>query len=417
MLKETMMSTARDLPRLKKAVGDLAILGGTPAFENALHVGRPNIGDRQKFIERVDDILDRRWLTNGGHYVGEFERRVAEIVGVKHCIAVCNATVGLEIAIRALELKDEVIVPSFTFVATAHVLQWQGIVPVFCDIDPHTHTLDPKKVEQLITPQTTGIMPVHLWGRPSDIDGLTEIAQRRGLKLLFDSAHAFGSSYQGRMIGNFGNVEVFSFHATKFLNSLEGGAVVTSDSELAHKIQLMKNFGFTSYDKTDHIGINGKMNEVSAAMGLTNLESMDEFIEVNRLNHQRYAKELASLKGLRLLAYDENERANYQYVVLEIDEREAGISRDLVLQILHAENVLARRYFYPGCHRMEPYNSLFPNANQVLPQTERVAARVITLPTGQSVTPEIIRTVCDLIHVAFENGNEIRALLQEKPAA
>lgn len=402
---------------IKQTPGDLAIFGGRPAFENALHVGRPNIGNQEKFVERVNDILGRRWLTNGGYYVSEFERHIAKTTGVRHCIAMCNATVGLEIAIRALGLSQEVIVPSFTFVATAHALQWQGIVPVFCDIDAKTHSLDPDKVEQMITPQTTGIMAVHLWGRPCNIRSLTEISERRGLKLLFDSAHAFGCSYQGRMIGNFGDAEVFSFHATKFLNSLEGGAVVTNDEELAQKIRLMKNFGFTTYDKTDHIGINGKMNEVSAAMGLTNLESLNEFIEINHRNYQLYAEGLKGLKGLSLLAYDETERHNYQYVVLEIDEQRAGITRDQLMEILHAENILARRYFYPGCHRMEPYDSLYPNAHLMLPQTERLTTRVITLPNGQSITPEIIAIICDLIRVAIENGNEIRKRLQDKPAA
>ncbi len=231
-----------------------------------------------------------------------------------------------------------------------------------------------EKVEALITAKTTGIIAVHLWGRPCDIDGLTEIARRRGLKLLFDSAHAFGCSYGGRMIGSFGDAEVFSFHATKFLNSLEGGAVTTNDSELAEKLRLMRNFGFTTYDKTQSIGVNGKMNEVSAAMGLTNMESMDEFIAINRGHYKQYQDQLAGLDGVSFALYDEQERSNYQYVVVEIDASKTGIDRDELLTILHAENVLARRYFYPGCHRMEPYRTLYPDAHLSLPQTEYLAA-------------------------------------------
>jgi dTDP-4-amino-4,6-dideoxygalactose transaminase len=409
------MSTAtHERDSLKRTASDLAIFGGTPGFPDALHVGQPNIGNRQRFSERVDDILDRRWLTNGGSYVTEFEQRIAETVDVAHCVAMCNATVGLEIAIRALGLKSEVIVPSFTFVATAHALQWQEITPVFCDIDPQTHSLDPKRVEEMITPETTGIIAVHLWGRPCNIDLLTEIATRRGLKLLFDSAHAIGSSYQGRMIGSFGNAEVFSFHATKFLNSLEGGAVVTNDPELAQKLRLMRNFGFTSYDQTDCLGVNGKMNEVSAAMGLTNLESMGEFVAINRRNHDYYKEQLAGLEGVNFVAYDDQERSNYQYVVLEIDESNTVVTRDQLMQILHAENVLARRYFYPGCHRMEPYRSLYPDAHLSLPQTEYVAARVLTLPTGQSITPEIICRVCALIRLVLDNAADVRDLLAER---
>lgn len=393
-------------------VNELAIFGGTPAFKNPLHVGQPNIGDRQEFAKRVDDILDRRWLTNGGFYVEQFERRIAEIIDVAHCVAMCNATVGLEIAIRALGLKDEVIVPSFTFIATAHALQWQEITPVFCDIDPRTHSLDPKCVEELITDRTTGIIAVNLWGRPCDIDSLSEIARRRNLKLLFDSAHAFGASYKGRMIGSFGDAEVFSFHATKFLNSLEGGAVVTNDTELAQKLRLMRNFGFTSYDRTDSIGVNGKLNEVSAAMGLTNLDSMEEFIASNRRHYRQYQDQLAGVDGVSFAAYDEAERSNYQYVVLEIDESKTIVTRDQLLQILHAENVLARRYFYPGCHRMQPYRMLY--AGLSLPNTDYVAARVLTLPTGQAITPDIIRDVSAIIRMVLDNATEVRKLLEER---
>ena len=401
----------------KSAVDDLAIFGGTPAFRNDLHVGQPNIGNREKFTAQINDILDRRWLTNGGAYVTEFEKRIASTINVEHVVAMCNATVGLEIAIRALGLTGEVIIPSFTFVATANALQWLGIKPVFCDIDPRTHSLDPAKVKQLITRDTTGIIGVHLWGKPCDIDGLSEVARRHELKLLFDSAHAFGCSYNGRMIGNFGDAEVFSFHATKFLNSLEGGAVVTNNGELAHKLRLMRNFGFTSYDRTDSIGVNGKMNEVSAAMGLTNLDSMDEFIAINRRHYKQYRDHLAGFAGISFLPYDDNDRSNYQYVVLEIDESKAGLTRDELLQILHAERVLARRYFYPGCHKMEPYKSLYPDAGRSLPQTESVAARVMTLPTGQAITPEIIRGVCAIIGTVLENATEVRKRLEERPPA
>jgi dTDP-4-amino-4,6-dideoxygalactose transaminase len=397
----------------KSTLGELAIFGGTPAFEHALHVGRPNIGDRARMLERVNHILGSRWLSNGGPCEREFERRIAETVGVEHCVAMCNATVALEIAIRALGMKGEVIVPSFTFIATAHALQWQEITPVFCDVDPRTHTLDPRRVEELITPRTTGIIPVHVWGRACDTDALAGIAGRRGLKLLYDSAHAFGCSHQGRMIGGFGDAEVFSFHATKFLNSLEGGAVVTNDAALAERVRLMKNFGFTYYDQTDYVGTNGKLNEVSAAMGLTNLESMDEFIAVNQRNYQRYRDELAGLAGVRLIDYDATEKHNYQYVVLEIDEDETGVTRDQLAKVLHAENVLARRYFYPGCHQMEPYRSYFPHAGLLLPETESLTRRVLCLPTGTGVSEAEIGGICRIVRQVLENGAEVRRRMAE----
>jgi dTDP-4-amino-4,6-dideoxygalactose transaminase len=397
------------------AVERLAILGGTPAFDQKLHVGRPNIGNRERLLERINDILDSRWLTNSGVYEQELERRVAEIVGVKHCVATCNATIALELAIRALDLKGEVIVPSFTFIATAHSLQWQEITPVFCDIEPRTYTLDPSAIEQMLTPRTTGIIGVHLWGRPCDIDALTEIAQRHKLKLLFDSAHAFGCSHNGRTIGGFGNAEVLSFHATKFLNAFEGGAVVTNDDELATRIRLMKNFGFDGYhEEVIYIGTNGKMTEVSAAMGLTSLESMDEFVATNRRNYEEYRKNLLGTPGVRLLPYDESEKCNYQYIVIELEENVAQISRDELIKVLWAENVLARRYFYPGCHRAEPYRSYYPHAGLMLPVTEKLVNKVLLLPTGTAIGPNEISIVCQIIRLAIANSTNVRLQLHRE---
>lgn len=393
---------------MKRLVEDLAIFGGVPCFSDELHVGRPNIGNRERLHQRIDDLLDRRWLTNNGRYVQTFERRVEELVGVKHCIAMCNGTIALEIAIRASGLSGEVIIPSFTFVATAHALQWQEITPVFCDIDPRTHHIDPLQVEKMITPRTTGIIGVHLWGRACDVEGLMDIARRRNLKVLFDAAHAFGCSYRGQRIGNFGDAEVFSFHATKFLNSFEGGAVVTNDDDLARKIRLMQNFGFVDYDNVGYIGTNGKMNEVSAAMALTSLESMDTFTGINHRHYQQYRRELASITGLDVMAYDESEQSNYQYVVITVDEDTACMSRDQLMKILWAENILARRYFFPGCHRMEPYRSYFPHAGLLLKHTDRLGRRVLCLPTGTAVTSQDIDRVCQLIRFVTSHGHDIK---------
>ncbi|MBI5965710.1 MAG: aminotransferase class I/II-fold pyridoxal phosphate-dependent enzyme [Chloroflexi bacterium] len=400
---------------MKTTIEDLAILAGASAFAMPLHVGRPNIGDRTRLFERINDLLDRRWLTNYGPFVQEFEQRLAEFLGVRHCVAMCNATVALEIVTRALGFQGEVIVPSFTFIATAHALQWQEITPVFCDVDPSTHNLDPAKVEAMITPHTTGIIGVHVWGRPCNIEALSEIAARRGLKLIFDAAHAFGNSYKGRMIGNFGAAEVFSFHATKFFNTFEGGAVATNDDDLAAKMRLMKNFGFAGHDTVIHVGTNGKMSEISAAMGLTGLESLDEVIAVNRRNHQAYSVGLQDIPGLQLLAYNDNERCNYQYVIIEVNQKAAGIDRDELVRVLHAENVLARRYFYPGCHEMEPYRSHFPHAGLLLPETEQLTKRVMSLPTGTAVGPHEIDTVCAIIRLAVTHSQELHRRLIPEP--
>jgi len=395
----------------RDSIDRLAVFGGTPAFGEELHVGRPNIGNRERLMERLNDVLDRKWLTNGGPYVQQFERRIAEMMGTKHCIAMCNATVALEVTIRAAGLAGEVIVPSFTFVATAHALQWQEIQPVFCDVDPRTHNLDPGRVEEMITPRTTGIIGVHLWGRTCEVAALTAIARKRRLKLLFDAAHAFGCSHEGQMVGSFGDAEVFSFHATKFLNSFEGGAVTTNDDELADRIRLMHKFGFAGYDNVVCVGTNGKMSEASAAMGLTGLESLEEFIAVNYSNYKQYQYELRGIPGVCLVTYDETEKCNYQYIIVEIDEHAAGLSRDQLVEILQAENVLARRYFYPGCHQMEPYRSHFPHAGLLLPETERLTQQVMSLPTGTAVGSEEIATICAILRLVVADGREVASRL------
>ncbi len=397
---------------MKTRPEDLAIFGAQPVFDQPLHVGRPEIGDRDALMARIEDILDRRWFTNDGPYVRQLEQRIAGHVGARNCVAVCNGTVGLEIASRALGLAGEVIVPSFTFVATVHALTWQGITPVFCDIDPQTHNLSPAAVEAAITPSTTGVVGVHVWGRPCPVDELTDIASRHRLRLLFDSAHAFSCSHGGRMIGTFGDAEVFSFHATKFVQAFEGGAIVTDDDELANTMRLMRNFGFAGYDNVIHLGVNGKMSEVSAAMAITAVDNIDGLISKNRENYEVYRKGLQETPGYQLVEFPTNERCNYQYVVVEVSERDTGISRDHLLQILHDENVLARRYFFPGCHRMGPYLAPDGAPRTRLPATDAVCKKVLVLPTGGQITPAEIDCVCSILRLASEHGTEIVGRLE-----
>lgn len=391
----------------------LAILGSKARFSEPLHVGRPNLGDREAMLRRVNEIFDRRWFTNDGPLVKEFEGRIQQLVGVKHCVAMCNATIALEIAIRALELRGEVIVPAYTFIATAHALQWQEITPVFADMNSATHNLAPETIERLITPRTTGIIGVHVWGRPCATEAIESIAAKHKLKVMYDAAHAFGCSHQGKMIGNFGACEVFSFHATKFINCFEGGAVVTNDDTLAAKLRLMRNFGFAGYDKVIYPGTNGKLTEVCAAMGLTSLEAMEEIIAANRRNYEAYRDGLKGMPGISLKEYDSGERRNYQYIVVEVDESKATLNRDELVAVLQAENVLARKYFWPCCHRMEPYKSFYPNAHLLLPRTEKMAAQIMVLPTGQAVAVEDIEKVCAIICSAMRLCGKVKQRLKQ----
>jgi dTDP-4-amino-4,6-dideoxygalactose transaminase len=392
---------------LKTAYPNLAVFGYPPAFPEKILIGTPNLPDEEVFRSYLQRAFARKWLTNQGPLVLELEERLACLCGVQHCLAVNNATIGLQIAARALGLSGEVIVPSFTFIATPHVLAWQGITPVFADIDPQTHTLDPAQVAKCITPSTSGILPVHVWGRPCAITELEAIAQQHGLRLLFDAAHAFGCSYHGQMIGGFGDAEVFSFHATKFFNTFEGGAILTDDTSLAETMASLRNFGYTGMDEVNYVGLNGKMSEASAAMGLSLLDRLDELVATNRRNYHLYRAGLAGIPGLKLIEIDETEKHNYQYMVVEVDQHEAQISRDGLMKALQAENIYTRRYFYPGCHRTHVYSSGDPTGGRELPVTEQVAERVFALPTGAAVTPDAIEQICQLVRLIVAYGEAV----------
>lgn len=363
----------------------------------ALFVGRPNIGDRELFDQLVREIFERRWFTNYGQLVQELETRLAEFLGVRNCIVVCNATVGMQLVCHALDLTGEVIVPAFTFVATPHAAQWERLRIVFADARRDNHLIDPEKIEALITPQTSAIFGVHVWGQPCDTAAIESIAQRHGLKVMYDAAHALACRHRGKMIGNFGDCEVFSFHATKFFNTFEGGAITTNDDALAQKIRLMTNFGFAKLDHVVHLGTNAKMTEVCAAMGLACLARIDDFLTVYQSNYELYRRLLADFPGLKMLHYESLEGTNWQYIVVEVDSEACGLSRDAIVNGLREANILARRYFHPGCHRMEPYRTLYPEQLDRLPITDELCSKVMCLPTGTAVSAADIHRVCDTI--------------------
>lgn len=373
----------------------LAIFGGEPMFEEPLHVGRPNLAQTSDILDMFAGILESKWLTNDGGWVHRLETDIKRYLGVKHCIAVANGTLGLEIAARALMPKrGHVIVPSFTFIATPNALAWQGYKPVFADINPMTHVFDPAGLETRITGDVVGILGVHTWGTPCEIEALTAIAVNHRLPLFFDAAHAFGCTYKNRSIGNFGRCEVFSFHATKFFNTAEGGAITTNDARLARRLRELRNFGFAGdgSQTTTCVGINAKMSEFHAALGVMNLMKIRSFIDRNRTNYRRYWYNLRN-SGVRVYSHGSQatHRGNFQYVVVEL--LSGKLSADILVKILRAENVLARRYFSPPCHRVAPHN----REGYYLPVTEAVSNRVVVLPTGMSLTRQDVDKVCELI--------------------
>lgn len=385
----------------------LAIFGNQPHYSDPLHVGRPNIGNHDQILEDLKDILNRRWLSNQGVYEKRFEEELKSRLGVKHCVAVSNCTMGLIIAIKAAELSGEVIMPAFTFPGTAHALNFLGITPVFCDIDPTTYQMDVSSIESLITPSTTGILAVHLFGRICDIGALEEITQRHQLKLIVDAAEAMGCSPPDRAIGGDGDAVIFSFHATKVMNSYEGGVIATNNDKIAESARFMRNFGFDGVGNVTRAGINAKMSEPSAAMGLNSLKFLDSFIETNRNNYFHYEQILGNIPGIIIRSHDMSMESNYHYVIIEVENQKFGITRDNLMAVLIAENILARSYFHPGCHRIEPYRSQARNFK--LPNTDRIAESVLALPTGTSVTKSDIEFIGRVIETASQNGPEIMA--------
>jgi dTDP-4-amino-4,6-dideoxygalactose transaminase len=389
----------------------LAILNNPPAFSEPVHVGYPLVepGLKKLFYEHVDKMFERNWFTNDGPLVHKLEEEIARRHNVKHCIAVNNATLGLLLVLRAMELKGEVILPSFTFVATAHAVWWQGLTPVFCDIEPEGLMIDPARVEALISPDTCALIGVHLFGNLCKAGALESIAERNNLHLVFDAAHAFECSSGERMVGSFGDAEVLSFHATKFFSTTEGGAILTNDGQLAERLRLLRNFGFKDYDEVGFLGINAKMAEPSAAMGLASLPYLNDrrlrLAETLRL----YIEKLQNLPGLKIVPLIAEGKSNYHYFVVLIDKDEFSIDRDTLYKVLWQENVMARRYFYPGCHRMEPYVSNLQIDKKQLKMTELICEQVICLPTNLNQPEQMTSVITDIIREAHHSAEEIKA--------
>ena len=395
----------------KSGLSDLARFGGSPATARPLHVNRPNAGDRQVFDKLVDGIWDTRWFTNAGPLVDRFEAELAAFLQVDHVVVMASGTAALDVLIRALDLAGEVILPSYTFISSPHVLMRAGLRPVFCDIEPAHWNIDPAACEAVITNQSSAILATHVWGRAADIETLQGIATRHGLALIFDTAHGFGCTHKGRRLGRFGDAEVFSFQANKAFHCGEGGAVSTNDAALAARLRRERSFGFVAFDEVAGTGTNAKLPELSAALGLTNLAAFPDHVARARAVWQRYADNLAGLPGFALQAYGGNETYNHQYVAGLIAP-DTALSRDQIIDILHAEGVLARRYFYPGCHGMKPYDSLYPGLKQSLTVTEDISKRVLVLPGGAAISDDEIDLVCDLMRLIMDQAPAIATRLR-----
>lgn len=366
-------------------------------FEQPIYVTRPILPDVDEFIHKLRDIWDAKWLTNNGPQHALLEEKIRSYLKVQYISLFNNGTIALITAIRSLRLYGEVITTPFTFPATPHVLTWNNIRPIFCDIDPVTMNIDPKKIESMITPQTTGILAVHVFGTPCDVEAIQQVADRYGLKVVYDAAHAFGVEIDGRGIGTFGDISMFSFHATKLFHTAEGGAWAFNDRNLKQRIDLLRNFGIKNEEEVIMPGINGKMNEIQAALGLVLLGQVEE----ERLKRQRlieaYRALLKDVEGIHVNNALPGIKNSCQYFVIRIEEKRFGISRDEVYERFKQYNVFTRKYFYPLCSDYTCYRQLPSSAPGNLPVAHAVVQEVLSMPLYGGLSLDDVERLCAIL--------------------
>lgn len=377
-------------------------------FPNPIYVTRPILPDLGRLETRLHDVWNSAKLTNRGNQHRELEERLRHYLKVPAISLFNNGTIALIVGCQALRLSGEVITTPFTFPATPHVLNWNGIRPIFCDIDPKTLTIDAMRIESLITPQTTAILAVHVFGNPCDVAGIQEVADRYGLKVVYDAAHAFGTEIDGKGIGTFGDISMFSFHATKLFHTAEGGALVFRDPNLKERVDFLKNFGIKNEEEVVMPGINGKMNEIQAALGLLVLELVEEERQKRAELLRNYRDCLANVEGIELVECPSGVRRSHEYCVIRIDADRFGCSRDDVYEQLKKYNVFTRKYFYPLCSDYPCYKHLPSALSGNLPVAHRVVREVLSVPFYGELNSSDIEHICEILRSVQKCSREIR---------
>jgi len=384
-----------------------AILGGKPVFPDGMPFAQPTLPDLGELTEQLYDVFASKNITNG-KYVREFEKKAAEYLGVKQVVAVSSCTSGLMLSFRALGLTGEVIVPSFTFSATVQALLWNGLKPVFVDCDPKNFNLDSDLIEDLITPKTSAIVGVYVFGMPPDIGALQRISGKHDLKLVFDAAHAFGSRYFGRPAGGFGDAEIFSLSPTKLLATGEGGLVATNDDELAYRLKIGRDYANPGDYNCQFLGLNARMPEFNAVLGLKNLETIEQkVINRNRLA-EIYKRNLDGIPGLIFQEALPDVRSTYKDLSVMVSPLEFGLSRDELEASLEAENIKTKKYYYPPVHKQKFYTSMFGTNGSSLAVTEHVSRNILSLPMFSHMREEEVKKVCSAVRRIHRFRRKIR---------
>lgn len=362
-----------------------------------IYVTQPNLPPLEKLQPYLEEIWKNKILTNNGPFHQKFEKELASYLNVEHINLFTNATIALVVGLQALRITGEVITTPFSFVATTHAIKWNDITPVFCDIDENTTNLDPDKIEALITPKTTAIMPVHVYGHPCHTEKIQTIADKYGLKVIYDAAHAFGIRMDDKNLLLEGDMSVMSFHGTKLFNTFEGGAIISKDKKLKERIDYLKNFGFADELTVIAPGINGKMNEFQSVIGLLGLEIVDQEIERRKKVSKRYCNNLKNVKGITIFEEHNGVKHNYSYFPVLINESEFGVNREKVYDELKKKNIFSRRYFYPLISNFPTYRSLSSAQKQNLPVANKIADQVLCLPIYGSLSVEDIDKIVETI--------------------
>ena len=366
-------------------------------FSKQIYITRPIFPNLKEFTRKLDDIWKSQWLSNNGPKHQLFEKKIKRVLKVPHVSLFNNGTIALLTAIKALKLTGEVITTPFTFPATPHCISWNNLTPVFCDIDPITMNIDADKIESLITKKTSAILAVHVFGTPCDVKKIQKIADKHKLKVIYDAAHAFGVKINEVGIGNFGDVSMFSFHPTKLFHTAEGGALTFKDIKLKTKIDLLKNFGIKSQEEVVDIGINGKMNEIQAVLGLLVLEKVEGEMKKRKLLLDTYHHYLRNIEGINFVKLPVNIKKSYQYFTIRINGKEFGKSRDYVYDKFKKYNVFTRKYFYPLCSEYPHYKNLSSSKKTNLPVAHKVVNEVLSMPFYGKLSVNDVEKICNIL--------------------